>query len=361
VGARVAQPVNVWDYERLAERELDPGAFGYFAGGAGDEHTLRDNVAAFRRWQLRPRVCVDVGSVSASTTVVGSELSMPLLVAPVAFQRMAHPDGERAVARAAAAEGTAMCLSTMATAAPAELRAAAPEAKLWFQVYVFRDYAITQALIDQAVEAGFEALVVTVDMPLFGPRDRDLRTGFEIPADITVPSWVAGTGASKAATPKEIFQLVTPSFTWRDLEALVAESPLPVVLKGVQTAEDGRLACEHGAAAVVVSNHGGRQLDGVAATLDLLPEVVEAVDGRVEVLMDGGIRRGTDVLKALALGAKAVLAGRAVVWGLAVGGEQGARDVLGLLKAETELGLGLLGCASPGEVTRAHLARAAVG
>lgn len=354
-----AAPINVWDYERLAEEKLEPGAFGYFAGGAGDEHTLRDNVAAFRRWHLRPRVCIDVGTTSSRTTLLGRELSMPLLVAPVAFQRMAHPDGELATARAAAAEGTVMCLSTSGTAAPGELQAAAPNGRHWFQVYVFRDVEITRALIQQAVEAGFEALVVTVDMPYFGQRERDLRTGFAVPPEISVPSWVAAVGAEKSASPKEMFALVTPSFTWRDFESLVAESPLPVLLKGVHTAEDARLACEHGAAGVVCSNHGGRQLDGVPAALDMLPEIVEAVGGRLDVLMDGGIRRGTDVVTALALGAKAVLAGRAVLWGLAVGGEEGARHVLQLLRAEIELALALLGCTSPDAVTRAHLSRAA--
>jgi len=344
--------VNVWDYQAEAEKRLDAGAYGYYAGGAGDEVTLRDNVAAFGRWQLRPRVLVDVGGCTTVTTVLGEQLSMPLVVAPVAFQRVAHPDGEVGMANAAAAAGTVMCLSTMATATPAEV--AATGASRWFQLYVFRDEAVTRELVAQARDSGFTALVLTVDTPVLGRRERDRRTGFTIPESITIPSLGGG-----GLTPVETFALVSPSITWRDVEHLAAEAELPVLVKGVLTAEDARLACEHGAAGIVVSNHGGRQLDGVAATIDALPEVVDAVAGRTEVLLDGGIRRGADVVKALALGARAVLAGRAPLWGLAVAGEQGARAVLELLRDEIHLALQLVGCASPAEVTREHVGRPA--
>jgi isopentenyl diphosphate isomerase/L-lactate dehydrogenase-like FMN-dependent dehydrogenase len=350
------EPCNVWDYEELAERELDPGAFGYFAGGAGDELTLRENVEAYTRWQLRPRVLAGVDEVETRTTVLGTEVSMPLLVAPVAFQRMAHADGEAGTARAAMAAGTIMVLSTLATSTPADVAAAAPGGKRWFQLYCYRDRAITQAMIDQADEAGFEAIVLTVDVPRFGRRERDLRTKFVIPAEVTVPSFAAVAGGPAARTPADMFALMDPAVDWRDLERLAAQCRLPVVVKGIVTAEDARLACEHGAAAVVVSNHGGRQLDGAMATIDALPEVVEAVAGRLEVMVDGGVRRGVDVVKALALGAQAVLAGRAVLWGLAVDGERGARSVLELLRDEIELALVLLGCASPQQVTRGHVA-----
>jgi 4-hydroxymandelate oxidase len=352
-------PCNVWDYERLAQETLEPGAFGYFAGGAGDERTLRDNVEAFSRWRLRPRVLVDVDATTTATTVLGTEVSMPLLVAPVAYQRMAHPDGELGTARAAAAAGTVMVLSTLATSTPADVAAAAPGGTRWFQIYCFRDPGITRALMDQAVEAGYEALVLTVDAPRLGRRERDLRTAFEIPADVTVPSFAAAAGGPAAGTPADMFALMDPTVSWRDLEGLASECELPLLVKGVLTEEDARLACEHGAAGVVVSNHGGRQLDGVPATIDALPEVVEAVDGRIEVLVDGGVRRGTDVVRALALGARAVLAGRPVIWGLAAGGEQGARRVLELLRDEVELALALVGCSSPHAVTRAHVARPA--
>jgi 4-hydroxymandelate oxidase len=355
----VPDPCNVWDYERLAEERLEPGAFGYFAGGSGDEQTLRENVEAYTRWQLRPRVLTGVERASTKTTVLGTEISMPLMVAPVAFQRMAHPEGELATARAAAAAETIIVLSTLATSTPAEVAAAAPAGRRWFQLYCFRDPGVTRALIGQATDAGFEALVLTVDAPRLGRRERDLRTGFEIPAEVTVPSYVAAVGCATAGTPADMFSKMDATLSWPDLERLASESDLPVLVKGIVTAEDARLACDHGAAGIVVSNHGGRQLDGAQATIDALPEVVEAVDGRLEVLVDGGIRRGTDVVKALALGARAVLAGRAVVWGLAAAGEQGARRVLALLREEIELALVLTGCESPAAVKRAHVTRAA--
>ena len=351
-------PLNVWEYERLAEERLGPGPWSYFAGGADDERTLRWNVEAYARWQLRPRVLCDVTDVSTETTVLGTPVSMPLLVAPVAFHRMAHPEGEAGTARAAAAVGTLMCLSTIATATPAEIAAAAPGALRWFQLYVFKDWGLTEALVEQAIEAGFSALVLTADTPYLGRREGPLRTGFAIPEDVRVPAVDQARGALEPFALHEHFALFSPAVSWHDVERLAAASRLPVVVKGVLTAEDARLACEHGAAAVVVSNHGGRQLDGVPATLDALPEVAEAVDGRIEVYLDGGIRRGTDAVKALALGARAVLAGRAVVWGLAAGGEEGARHVLELLCEEIRLSLSLLGCTRPEDVSRAHVARA---
>jgi isopentenyl diphosphate isomerase/L-lactate dehydrogenase-like FMN-dependent dehydrogenase len=331
------EPVNVWDYERLAEDELDANAHAYFAGGAGDEVTLRDNVAAFERRKLRPRVLVDVGEVSTATTVLGREIALPVVIAPLAMQRLAHPEGEEATARAAAAAGTIMCLSSAATCAPAELS----EGQRWFQVYVWRPRTKTEAAIEQAVASGYSALVLTVDVPYLGRRERDVRVGFSVPEDLVVQGDLFGQGFDA-------------SVSWRDLDWLAGYG-LPVVVKGLLTAEDAELACEHGAAAVVVSNHGGRQLDGVSATLDVLEEVVDAVGGRAEVLLDGGVRRGTDVLKALALGARAVLIGRAMVWGLAVAGEQGVADVLRMFREEVELGLALLGCTSPSDVSRAHV------
>jgi 4-hydroxymandelate oxidase len=351
-------PINVADYERLAAEKLEPGALGYFAGGAGDERTLRDNVAAFTRWQLRPRVLVDVAATSARMSLLGSEISMPLLVAPVAFQRIAHPDGEPGMARAAAAAGTIMCLSSIASAAPREVAQAAPDGARWMQLYCFKDPGVTRAVIDEAVACGFNAIALTVDAPRAGRRERDFRTGFAVPADVSVPAIEAATGSKQPLTPQQVFSFVDPSLTWRDLESLAGECSLPILVKGVQTAEDALLAVENGAAGVVVSNHGGRQLDTVAASLDILPAVAEAVGDRAEVLMDGGIRRGTDVVIALALGARAVLAGRAPLWGLAVGGEQGARRVLELLREEIELALVLSGCPSPGDVTRDHVQRA---
>jgi len=231
----------------------------------------------------------------------------------------------------------------------------APPAPRWFQLYAFKDAGITRALCEEAVEHGFDAVVLTVDAPRAGRRERDLRTGFAVPPEVGIPAVRAALGAEACPTPAEFFSLVDTSLTWQALERFAADLPLPVVAKGIQTAEDAGLACDHGATAVVVSNHGGRQLDGVAASLDLLPEVVDAVSGRLEVLMDGGVRRGTDVAVALALGARAVLVGRPALWGLAAGGEAGARHVLELLREELCLALLLLGCPSPAHVTRGHV------
>ena len=347
--------LNVWEYERAAEERLEPGAFAYFAGGANDEWTLGENLAAFTRWVLRPRVLVDVSETTTTATVLGTELSLPVLVAPTAFQRMAHPDGETATARGAAAARTIMCLSTIATATIEEVAAAAPDGPRWFQLYWSPDRGIVRDFVGRAEAHGYRAIVLTVDLPVGGRRERDLRTGFEVPAEVPVPAFVAHAERAESVSPTQIGQVVDKSVTWRDLEWLRGLSPLPLVIKGVLTAEDARLACEAGAEAIVVSNHGGRQLDGVSASLDALPEVVEAVDGRTEVLMDGGIRRGTDVVKALALGARAVLAGRAPLWGLAVDGAEGVERVLELLREEVALALALCGCASPAHVTRAHV------
>jgi isopentenyl diphosphate isomerase/L-lactate dehydrogenase-like FMN-dependent dehydrogenase len=344
----VETALNVADYERLAAETLQPGAYGYFAGGAGDEVTLRENVAAFQRLRLRPRVLADVSGVTTAATVLGHEVSMPILVAPVAFQRLAHPDGEVAAARAAARAGTIYCLSTVATSAPAEIT----EGVRWFQLYVFKDRGFTRSLVEGAAAAGFSAILLTADTPHLGRRERDHRTGFKIPAEL-VPSL----SGHDLLTPEQTFASMADDLSWRDIEWLASISGLPVLVKGVLTAEDALLASESGAAGLVVSNHGGRQLDGVPATIEALPEVAEAVAGRIPVLMDGGIRRGTDVVKALALGAEAVLAGRPFLWGLAVGGEQGVAAVLELLRAELELALALLGCRSPAEVTGGHVSR----
>jgi isopentenyl diphosphate isomerase/L-lactate dehydrogenase-like FMN-dependent dehydrogenase len=349
--------INVADFERVAAEKLDAGRLGYFAGGAGDEVTLRDNVLGWRRWQLRPRVLVDVGEVTTEVSLLGGTTSMPILVAPVAFQRLAHPDGEVAMARAAQASGAVMCLSTIATAKPAEIAAAAPGGRRFFQLYCFRDRGITRALVEEAVESGFEAILLTVDAPRAGRRERDYRSGFQVPAEFTVPSLDAALG-NRPVTMDDVFAQVDPALSWEDLAEFASGCSLPVLVKGVLTGEDAGLAIEHGAAGVVVSNHGGRQLDRVAASADALPEVVDAVDGRGAVLVDGGVRRGTDVAVALALGADAVLVGRPAIWGLAARGEEGARRVLELLCHELELALTLCGCPSPSSLGRQHVQRA---
>ena len=300
---------------------------------------------------------VDVGKVTTATTVLDTEVALPVLVAPTALQRLADPQGELATARAAAAAGTVMTLSTLSSVNPAEVAAAAPGAAQWFQLYWSRDRGFTEELVQAAADAGFSALMLTVDLPVAGRRERDVRAGFALPDDLPLPNLPISLRRDDFHTA--LHEAVDDTLTWRDLEWLRAVCDLPLVVKGILTAEDALLAVEHGAAAVVVSNHGGRQLDGVPPTLDVLPEVVEAVGERVEVLLDGGIRRGVDVLKALALGARAVLSGRAVLFGLAAGGEEGVARVLELLRREVELGLKLLGCPSPADVTGGHVRRAA--
>ncbi|MCS7007197.1 MAG: alpha-hydroxy-acid oxidizing protein [Gaiellaceae bacterium] len=352
---RIEELLTLDDAERLAEETLPADAWSYIAGGAGDERTLRWNREAFSRCRLRYRVLVDVSEVSTETTVLGTPVSMPVLVAPMAFQQVAHEEAEVANARGTAAAGTLFCLSTVATATPAEVAAAVPDAPRWLQIYVFRDREVSDAIIEEALEAGYSALVLTADLPVYGRRHREARTGFEAPED-AVPALVAARARGAERTGHHSLDLLESGLEWSYVSELRERYGVPVVVKGLVTAEDARLACEHGAAGVVVSNHGGRQLDGAIASLEALPEVVEAVDGRAEVYLDGGIRRGTDVVTALALGARAVLVGRPALYGLAIGGATGVERVLGILRDEIENALALLGCRSPAEVTRAHVA-----
>jgi isopentenyl diphosphate isomerase/L-lactate dehydrogenase-like FMN-dependent dehydrogenase len=345
--------VTVDDAERLAEGVLSPEAWAYIAGGAGDERTLRWNREAFSDYCLRFRVLIDVSAVSTETTVLGAPVSMPILTAPAAFQGIAHEEGEVATARGTAAAGTVMCLSTVATATPADVAAAAPDAPRWLQIYVFRDRALTDDLIAQSLESGFTALVLTADLPVYGRRIREERAGFVAP-DETVPAYAAA--LASGVEESSSLGLIESGLEWDYVTELRERWQVPVVVKGLVTAEDAALACEHGAAGVVVSNHGGRQLDGSIASLHALPEVVEAVAGRAEVYLDGGVRRGSDVVVALGLGARAVLVGRPVVYGLAYGGDKGVQQVLEILRDETENALALLGCRAPDEVTRAHVA-----
>jgi 4-hydroxymandelate oxidase len=330
--------LSVADYERAAAAVLPSGALAYYAGGAGDEITLRDNVAAWQRLAIRPRVLVGVGRRELGVTLLGRDRPHPLIVAPMAFQRLLHDEGDVAAARAAQATGSVMCLSTFGAITPGALAEAVPGCSRWFQVYVLADRGMSRELVAQAVEHGYEALVVTVDLPVVGLRERELRFPVEAP------------DTDGALEPRHLAEAVDPDLNWDDIARIASESPLPVLVKGVLTADDARLAGEHGAAGVVVSNHGARQLDTVPSGADALPEVVEAVGGRLEVLVDGGIRRGTDVLKALALGARAVLVGRPVAWGLAVDGAEGARRVLELLLAELDIALALAGAPRAAEL-----------
>jgi 4-hydroxymandelate oxidase len=337
--------LNVGEFLDTAAAKVDPAVWCYFEGGAGDEVTLRENVTAFGRWQLRPRMLVDVGEIALETTLLGSPVSMPLGIAPFALQRLLDPEAERATVRAAGAAGALAVVPTLTSFRHAELQAAA-DGPRWLQLYVQRDRAQTLDHLAEAREAGYSAVALTVDLPLIGRRERDLRLGFTMSPDIP---FHYGTLVD-----------IDPTLTWRDLEWVRAATDLPLVVKGIVTSEDTVLATEHGVDAIWVSNHGGRQLDSVAASIDALPEVVEAAGGDCEVYVDGGVRRGTDVVKALALGARAVFVARPIAAGLAIGGEAGVSRVLELFRGETELALGLLGCTSPEQVTGAHVQRAPV-
>jgi len=350
----VEQLLTLDDAERLAEQVVTPEAWSYIVGGAGDERTLRWNREAFSRFRLRPRVLVDVSSVTTETTVLGTTVSLPALVAPMAMQQIAHEEGELAMARGAAAAQTLMCLSTVATATPAEVAAAAPNAPRWLQIYVFQDRAVSDDVIAQALENGFSALVLTADLPVYGIRHRETRTGFEPPEE-DMPAIVAARARGGDDQEHHSLALLESGLEWDYVTELRERWKVPVIVKGLVTAEDAILACDHGASGVVVSNHGGRQLDGAIASLEALPEVVDAVGDRAEIFVDGGVRRGSDVVMALALGARAVLVGRPAMYGLAWRGAEGVAQVLEILREETENALALLGCRSPGEVTAAHI------
>ncbi|MDD1418707.1 alpha-hydroxy-acid oxidizing protein [Dolichospermum sp. ST_sed1] len=348
-------PINLFGYEQLAKEHLSQMAFDYYSSGAWDEVTLRDNLAAFTRVKLRPKMLVDVSKINLTTQVLGESLQLPLLIAPMAFQCLADPEGEIATALAAEIAGVGMVLSTLATKSLEEVATVANGLQ-WFQLYIHKDQGLTQALVQRAYTAGYKAICLTVDAPMLGKRERDQRNEFTLPpglhpANLTNISGLdipQATGESGLLT--YFSQQINPAVTWKDLEWLQSLSPLPLVVKGILRADDAVRAVEYGAQAIVVSNHGGRQLDGAIASLDALPDIIAAVDGKAEVLLDGGIRRGTDILKALAYGAKAVLIGRPVLWGLAVAGKIGVSHIISLLQDELNLAMALSGCASLGDI-----------
>jgi 4-hydroxymandelate oxidase len=347
--------VNLGELEAAARERLPPGAFDYYASGANDEITLRENILAYQRITLRYRVLVDVSTRDASTTILGVPHRVPILIAPMAFQRLAHPDGELATARAASAAGIGMVLSSFTTTSVDDVRASTT-APLWLQLYVYKEREATRALVERAEAAGCTAVVLTVDAPLIGRRERDVRNRFALPPELVVSHGLASvdrTLEAPAEAPLHAYvtRSIDPTVSWRDIDWLRSVTRLPIILKGIVRADDGRRAVEHGASGIVVSNHGGRQLDTAPATITALREVVEAVDGRGEVLIDGGVRRGTDIVKAIALGARGVLIGRPVLWGLALDGEHGVRQVLEMLAAELDLAMALCGCPTLREIT----------
>ncbi|QUS40192.1 alpha-hydroxy-acid oxidizing protein [Tardiphaga alba] len=339
---------SVSDYEPYARERMTEQAWAYIAGGAADEVTLRDNCAAFQRLTLRPRVLQDLTGAHTQLTLFGHTFLHPIMLAPVAFQALVHPEAEMATALGASAMQAGMVVSTQATRLLEDIAAAA-SSPLWFQLYIQPDRDFTRDLVQRAERAGYQALVVTVDAPVNGLRNREQRSGFAFPAGVEAVNLrgMRGLPPRRGEAGAQILlgsDLLNAAPTWRDLAWLKSLTRLPVLLKGITTAEDAVRAVTEGMDGVIVSNHGGRTLDGLPATIDVLPDIVAAVEGRVPVLMDGGIRRGSDVFKALALGAKAVLIGRPYVYGLAAAGATGVSHVLYLLRAELEVTMALAGC-----------------
>jgi 4-hydroxymandelate oxidase len=330
----VERPITLDEWEVAARAILPPGVFHYIAGGAGAERTLAANDAAFDRWTIWPSMLRRSGDPDPSTSVLSTPFAFPVGIAPWAFQWQVHADGEPGTARAAAALGVPMCVSSTVLDGLEDV--AASGAALWWQLYIWRDREATADLLRRAEGAGLRALVWTVDVPALGRRHRDTRTGFALPV-------------GSAGSPQEF----EPNLSWDDLAWIRAQAPsLPVIVKGILRADDARAAIDHGADAIVVSNHGGRQLDRAPASLDALPGVVDAAQGRVPVLVDGGIRDGADVLIALALGASAVLVGRPTAWGLAVGGQAGVEEVLTFLRDGFISAMANAGCRMIDDITR---------
>lgn len=337
-------PVNIFEYEALAKERLPQAEYDFIAGGATDEITLKRTRTVFDAIMLRPRMLVDISQRDLSTTVLGQRIAFPIMVDPAGHHGRAHADAELATARAAGATGTVMILSSGSSRTLEEVAKAAG-GPVWFQQYLYKDRGLTMHMAQRAQAAGYTALCLTLDSTMRAKRERNIRNRYANPPspnyaglELQEMSWSLSTDAPRGAN-----ELIDRSATWSYVDWLADNTPLPLVVKGIMTGEDGRLCAEHGVKGVIVSNHGARQLDTTFASIEVLPEVVEAVDGRVEVYLDGGIRRGTDVLKALALGARAVLIGRPLFWGLAVNGETGLRAVLEMLRDELDMAMGMCG------------------
>ncbi|GIY64755.1 hydroxyacid oxidase 1 [Caerostris darwini] len=356
--------IVVEDFEKYALNNLPKSVADYYKSGADEEQTLKENIEAFKRYRLKPRFLRDVSKRSLRTSILGHTVSFPVCIAPSAMHRMAHPDGEIATVKGAAAEGVAMVLSTLSTTSLEDVAKAAPESIRWFQLYIYSDREVTKKLVARAEDAGYLALVLTVDAPVFGHRLADSRNRFTLPPHLKLGNFstdlkspVKGESDNGSDLNKYVNELFDPSISWKDVHWLKQLTTLPIILKGILTAEDAVLATQNGVAGIIVSNHGARQLDGVPSTIEVLPEIVKAVNGRCEVYLDGGIRKGTDVLKALALGAKAVFIGRPILWGLAYDGEAGVKKVLQILKTEFDTAMALSGCTSLHDIKPSLLVR----
>ncbi|KFQ06420.1 Hydroxyacid oxidase 2 [Haliaeetus albicilla] len=335
------------DFEAYAKKYLPKIAWDFFAAGADDCSTRDENILAYKRIRFRPRILRDVSVMDIRTKLLGTEISFPVGIAPTGFHQLAWPDGEKSTARAAKAMNTCYIASTYSTCTLEEISAAAPGSLQWFQLYIHRNRAVSQQLVQRAEALGFQGLVLTADLPYTGKRRDDVRNGFRLPPHMKLKNLEGAFEVCKMS-------LLDPSVTWNDIYWLRSLTHLPIIIKGILTKEDAELAVRHGVQGIIVSNHGGRQLDGGPAIIDALVEVVEAVQGRVEVYLDGGIRKGSDVLKALALGAKCVFIGRPALWGLAYKGEEGLQEILRILQDEFRLSMALAGCASVSEIGR-HL------
>ncbi|RHN42395.1 putative (S)-2-hydroxy-acid oxidase [Medicago truncatula] len=350
---------NVNEYEAIAKQKLPKMVYDYFVSGAEDQWTLQENRNAFSRILFRPRILRDVSKIDLTTTVLGFNISMPIMIAPTAMQKMAHPEGEYATARAASAAGTIMTLSSWATSSVEEVASTGPGVR-FFQLYVIKDRNVVAQLVKRAESAGFKAIALTVDTPILGRREADIKNRFTMPSHLVLKNF-EGLELGKldktddSGLASYVSGEIDRSLNWKDLKWLQTITSLPILVKGVLTSEDTKLAIQAGAAGIIVSNHGARQLDYVPATIMALEEVVKAADGKIPVFLDGGVRRGTDVFKALALGASGVFIGRPVVFSLAADGEAGVRKVLQILRDEFELTMALCGCRSLKEISRAHV------
>ncbi|KAF7843628.1 peroxisomal (S)-2-hydroxy-acid oxidase GLO4-like [Senna tora] len=350
------EPVNVREFQQMAKDGLPKMYYDFYAGGAEDEFSLKENEEAFRRITLRPRVLVDVSRIDMSTTILGYRISSPIMIAPTAYHKLAHPEGEVATAKAAAACNTIMILSFMSTCTVEEV-ASSCNAVRFFQLYVYKRRDVAAALVKRAERHGYKALVLTVDVPRLGRREADIRNRMVLPYLKNFDGLFSAEVDSDNGSNLEAFanQTLDASLCWKDIAWLKSITNLPILVKGILTGEDAIKAMEAGVSGIVVSNHGARQLDYSPATISVLQEVVHATRGKIPVLFDGGVRRGTDVFKALALGAQAVLVGRPIIYGLAAKGEAGVRQVIEILKTELELTMALSGCPSLKDITRSHV------
>ena len=343
------------EYEEDAKLKIDPAVYDYIAGGAGSEQTLRNNEAIFSLVRIIPRMLVGVDMPDTGIELLGSRLSTPILIAPMAFHKLVHPEGEVATARAAKSQGIISIASTMSTI---NLEAIAPENPdlSWFQIYVFKNRNITKNLIHRAQKAGYKALVVTVDVPQMGIRKRDIKNQFKLPAHLQPANFI---DFNNKSTKETVISFTATTFdsklTWDDITWLQSITTLPIIIKGILAPEDVKIALNYNVAGIILSNHGGRQTDSAVTALEMLPEAVNIIQGRIPLMIDGGIRCGTDVFKALSLGANAVLIGRPILWGLASGGQLGVQNIIDLLQKELVLTMQFCGCKNINEITNNYV------